>query len=162
MEANVPNKVKICVWRATSNILATHSNLVRRGVQIDQSCFLCNNPAETTLHTLRDYPFSKAVWFAYRLGLRVSQQEFTMKDWLCSVLDEVSLSDFNLVLMLIWAIWKECNSHLWDGTRAVLAFVALQATSWLQEFHRVLSKPHTRRPLPPCEMVGALGRLIQN
>ncbi|CAL8121727.1 unnamed protein product [Prunus armeniaca] len=54
---NVPNKVKICVWRATSNILAACSNLVRRGVQIDQSCFLCNTPAETTLYTLRDCPF---------------------------------------------------------------------------------------------------------
>lgn len=40
--ANVPNKFKICVWRATSNILANISNLVQRSVQIDQSCFLCN------------------------------------------------------------------------------------------------------------------------
>ncbi|CAL2241193.1 unnamed protein product [Prunus armeniaca] len=29
--ANVPNEVKICVWRATLNILAARSNLVRRG-----------------------------------------------------------------------------------------------------------------------------------
>lgn len=60
----------------------------------------------------------KAMWFASSLGLCVSQWEFTIKDWLCFVLDEVSLSDFNLVLMLIWAIWKERNSHLSDGTRA--------------------------------------------
>ncbi|KAH0980516.1 hypothetical protein GBA52_007693 [Prunus armeniaca] len=123
--ANVPNEVKICVWRATLNILAARSNLVRRGVQIDQSCFLCNTPAETTLHTLRDCPFLNAVWFASSLGLCVSRREFTMKDWLCSVLDEVSLFDFNLVLMLIWAICKERNSHLWDGTRADPASVSL-------------------------------------
>ncbi|KAK9928384.1 hypothetical protein M0R45_025521 [Rubus argutus] len=40
-KAHVPAKVKVCMWRACSDILPTHSRLQTRGVSLVDNCVLC-------------------------------------------------------------------------------------------------------------------------
>ncbi|KAL6213947.1 hypothetical protein ACLB2K_013386 [Fragaria x ananassa] len=51
-KAPVPGKVKICVWKATSNILPKRNRLSQRGIDIDTVCPLCDEEVESPLHAL--------------------------------------------------------------------------------------------------------------
>ncbi|XP_062028441.1 uncharacterized protein LOC133744326 [Rosa rugosa] len=49
-QAPVPRKVKICVWKAASNILPSRSRLSERGIDIDTQCPFCDEEIESPLH----------------------------------------------------------------------------------------------------------------
>ncbi len=49
---SVPTKIKTFMWRACQSILPTKTNLFRRGVVSAYSCPICNEDAETVLHSL--------------------------------------------------------------------------------------------------------------
>ncbi|KAL6218275.1 hypothetical protein ACLB2K_011490 [Fragaria x ananassa] len=53
-EDKVLRKVKVCAWKAASNILPTRSRLSERGVYIDTQCPFCEEEVESPIHTLRD------------------------------------------------------------------------------------------------------------
>ncbi|KAM1787707.1 hypothetical protein ACFX11_038073 [Malus domestica] len=59
--ANVPEKVKICVWRCCLNAVPTPSNQKKKKVLMEISCIFCRGDEETIKHLLRDCPRSVAV-----------------------------------------------------------------------------------------------------
>ena len=59
---NVPNRVKILIWRAGLNALPSRVNLVKRKVQCDPVCPACGIEQETTLHALWSCPALEEVW----------------------------------------------------------------------------------------------------
>lgn len=59
--ARVPPKVKIYVWRIV---------LARRHLEVEVDYVLCDALGESTLHLLRDCPFSICPWLASPLGPR--------------------------------------------------------------------------------------------
>ena len=50
----LPNKIKICGWRACHAILPTTENLTKRKVVLERNCPLCMREVETTVHALWD------------------------------------------------------------------------------------------------------------
>ena len=50
----LPNKIKICGWRACHAILHTAENLTKRKVVLERNCPLCMREVETTVHALWD------------------------------------------------------------------------------------------------------------
>ncbi|BFG24726.1 hypothetical protein CerSpe_110000 [Prunus speciosa] len=146
--ANCPGKIKHCVWRAISDILPTRSYLSKRGVKVDPQCLACGTSVEIIFHVLCACPFAKAVWFGSKFGFRFSHHASSFKDWLCDVLVGISKAEFCLV-MILWAIWKERNSHLWEGSRASPDQVAILAASWLSDYTMANSVPHIQRSIRP-------------
>ena len=60
--ANVPEKVKICVWRCCLNALPTRLNLrKKKWILMETSCLFCDGEEETIEHILKDCPRSR-VW----------------------------------------------------------------------------------------------------
>lgn len=49
-KAPVPNKVRIHLWRIPKNILPLRCNLIKKGIQLDTSCSLCNDSEEFVDH----------------------------------------------------------------------------------------------------------------
>ncbi|KAL6205815.1 hypothetical protein ACLB2K_023067 [Fragaria x ananassa] len=52
-KAKVSGKVKVCAWKAASNILPTRSRLSEQGVDIDTYCLFCEEEVESPIHALR-------------------------------------------------------------------------------------------------------------
>jgi hypothetical protein len=49
---NIPNVVKVFLWRAFINALAIKSNLYKRKITEDPLCPICGVEVETTRHAL--------------------------------------------------------------------------------------------------------------
>ena len=48
--ANAVPKVKLFSWRMVQNILPSCSNLQKKGMQVEDKCFVCSHVGETTRH----------------------------------------------------------------------------------------------------------------
>lgn len=59
---NVPHVVKVFMWRACHNALATKSNLLRQKITKDPLCPLCEAEEETTNHVLWGCPAAGLIW----------------------------------------------------------------------------------------------------
>lgn len=59
---NTPPVVKMFIWRAYNNALATKANMFRHKITTDSSCLICEVESETTRHVLWGGPATKAVW----------------------------------------------------------------------------------------------------
>jgi hypothetical protein len=58
----VPNYVKMFMWRACKNILPTRENLFKRKVLEDTICMFYSQGIESTRHVLWDCPAAMDVW----------------------------------------------------------------------------------------------------
>ncbi|KAK3205547.1 hypothetical protein Dsin_019593 [Dipteronia sinensis] len=82
---NVPNKIKLFLWKACNNWLSTRANLAMRGIPADSTCVLCYRSPETTKHAL----------------------------WGCAKLKEsIQNEDLALLSVLIWRIWFLRNERI--------------------------------------------------
>ena len=59
---NVPNLVKMFLWRACNNILPTKANLKKQGIVHNSCCNFCQLKEETVLHILWECPWAKDIW----------------------------------------------------------------------------------------------------
>ncbi|KAM1505677.1 hypothetical protein EV2_001707 [Malus domestica] len=63
-----------------------------------------------------------------------------MGDWAMSLAEHLSPPDFDLFVMLCWAIWEARNSRLWNDKLEAPNFLASRITSLWLEF--VLTNSH--------------------
>lgn len=68
-KAEVPGKVKLCVWKACRNILPTHSNLEKKGVALNNTCVFCSSSLELALHVSIACSFAQTVFLSSKLPL---------------------------------------------------------------------------------------------
>ncbi|KAB2611268.1 hypothetical protein D8674_019300 [Pyrus ussuriensis x Pyrus communis] len=86
-QATAPRKVKICVWRGCMDALPSKVNLTKRRVLMKDVCGLCDKEVETIEHAL----------FGFEDGLC---------GWLAHMAQLLSKDSFELLLVLLWSIWK--------------------------------------------------------
>nr|XP_011468628.1 PREDICTED: uncharacterized protein LOC105352716 [Fragaria vesca subsp. vesca] len=68
-----------------------------------------------------------------------------MSDWLITCSELLPIDDFQLLLVMIWAGWKERNSRLWDNKVNSLNKVFYQVRSFILLLHSVTQKKMCRR-----------------
>ena len=107
--AQVPGKVKVCVWKATSHILHTRRRLSKRGINIDTQCPFFEKEVESPLHTLRDCVH--AVSFHKLAGVPSANQDSSIHDWL---VNSAASTTFDTLLMCMGAIWRNRNAKMWS------------------------------------------------
>jgi hypothetical protein len=67
---NVPNAVKMFLWRASHNSLPTKTNLFRRGVCDNSLCPICMREDETVAHVYWVCPAANDVWGGCKIKLQ--------------------------------------------------------------------------------------------
>ncbi|KAH9771139.1 putative ribonuclease H protein [Citrus sinensis] len=63
-----PQSIKIFIWLVLHNRLKTRAELASRHLHIDPSCERCGAGLESTIHVLRDCPYSRAIWLRFLRG----------------------------------------------------------------------------------------------
>lgn len=105
-----PNKIKHFWWRCAHNSLATRSNLVRRGVKIeDPKCLFCNRMHEDGGHLFVNCKEVKPLWrmLGYetiRIKLEKSSIEESM-DVIWGLPDQQKMQ----IITMWWLWWQERN-----------------------------------------------------
>ncbi|XP_008387710.1 uncharacterized protein [Malus domestica] len=114
----------------------------KEGIMLETSCPRCGAVEETAHHVLRDYNFSRAVWFTAPVGMGTfGSHDVSSKKWLFQICENKQV-DFEVVLllMMIWALWKEMNGVVWDGHFFEPLEVVQRTLSWLYGF-QVANQP---------------------
>jgi hypothetical protein len=142
--AKVPGKVKVCLWKACQNILPTRTRLFSRHVPIITTCVLCGCSNESIEHICRDCPYTRAIIQLHpRLASLFPSLSLSVNEgfgqWLGDFSSQLSHSEFETLMMLIWAVWKERNNRVWDGVVKTPNIVAFHAFHRLQEFRNACS-----------------------
>lgn len=113
--ACVPEKVKICAWRACLDSLSTRMNLSKRRDSTDEACGVCGGQVESTKHVFRECNLARAIWFR-SLGVRVDTgHRLPLMLWLENISMSFPTNGFEFCLMLIWSLWKHRNDVIWNG-----------------------------------------------
>lgn len=132
--ACVPRKVNICVWGGCLDALPTRRKLKRRCILGVEECLVCGGQVETVEHEVRDCYFAATVWFS-TLGLRVGEiGGMSLKDWVVQSPSSLPTLVFELMLMIIWSIWKTRNDLIWKGIQTAPREVSLKAEEWLASY----------------------------
>ncbi|KAM1096817.1 hypothetical protein ACFX19_014560 [Malus domestica] len=135
--AKVPGKVKFCVWRACMNALPTTVNLKSRRVIMAATCGYCDQAKETIEHALLTCTRAAVVWFGSPLGITsFPRSEYGFQGWLECMAQEFSKESFELLLILVWSIWRVHNDFLWSGIEVSPLDTHLRAQTWLAEFRK--------------------------
>ncbi|KAL6191896.1 hypothetical protein ACLB2K_038285 [Fragaria x ananassa] len=148
----VAGKIKVHIWRVCSSILPTVDMLRIKKVMIGGGCFFCNEDTESIEHVSRDCCFIRdfAKMFPELHGIfRSAFQPIAMLDWLIACSESLPVDDFQLLLVMIWAGWKEGNSRLWDNKVNSLNKVFYQVPSFILLLCSVRQKVCRRRVFKP-------------
>ncbi|KAH9792007.1 putative reverse transcriptase/RNA-dependent DNA polymerase [Citrus sinensis] len=109
---DVPGNVKNFLWRAATNVLPTFDNLLRRRVQVLPLYAVCNTCNQSIIHILVDCGFAKACWIASPVGYIGHISSFM--EWLGIIFNRCSKEECELVAMVCWRIWAQCNDKVWN------------------------------------------------
>ncbi|XP_059429095.1 uncharacterized protein LOC132162892 [Corylus avellana] len=103
---NILNVVKVFMWRACHNALATKSNLQHPKITEDPLCPVCGIKVETTWHVLWSCPVAKDIWSRCNRKTQkssVNQEEF-MLIWE-ELLQHLNIEDMELMAVVARQIW---------------------------------------------------------
>lgn len=114
----VPNKLKVFMWKAVKGGLAVGSNLARCIPSLEPECKVCHEEVEFELHLFTRCSRAKQVWFASSFALRVhSIPGNTFRErwqYLVSFMEDRE-DDLALLCHLCWRLWKARNASIFEG-----------------------------------------------
>lgn len=118
----VPLKCKIMVWRVARNRIPTTSELIKRGVNIQQpGCSFCQEELETTLHIFTGCPYSHEVWIRLEDWCKLSHTFFFDIPDILRLPESLSLSKDRkcilrgIVYTALWTLWNERNDRIFNN-----------------------------------------------
>nr|XP_017188263.2 uncharacterized protein LOC108173534 [Malus domestica] len=119
------------------NALPTKVNLKNRRVLTEDICGLCDKEPKPVKHTLLQCPRLAAIWFGSPLGICMFPRiEEDFGGWLINMAKTVTKDSFELLLVLVWSIWKVSNEFIWKGVDASPLDVQLKSQTWPTEFKK--------------------------
>ncbi|KAH9685373.1 reverse transcriptase domain-containing protein [Citrus sinensis] len=138
---DLPEKVKIFMWRALKNILPTAENLWKRKSLQEPICQMCKLQVETVSHVLVECKAARKIWDLAPLPvqpLKDHNQDFF------SAIQEMqsrsSTAEAKLMVVYCWVIWSPRNKFIFEGKKSDSRILAAKAESVLRAYQRV-SKP---------------------
>ncbi|KAG2315720.1 hypothetical protein Bca52824_018842 [Brassica carinata] len=121
-----PPKIKTFFWRALSNAISAGELLVKRGIKMDPCCQACGFQGESINHILFTCPVARQVWAlanvpSPRNGFD-EVSHYSNFHFLFSLTCNKMCSHqvVNAMPWLVWFLWKNRNSLLFDGKQANL------------------------------------------
>jgi hypothetical protein len=137
-QLNVPNAVKMFVWKAGHNLLPTKANLLRRGVIKEAMCPICSRETETTKHILWECSSTNDVWGCGPVRLQKSScKGGTFLNLLEEVRVRCDRREVELFAITARRIWLRRNDIVHGGGFTHPTQVFTEAVKALDDFQRV-------------------------
>jgi len=138
----VPNSVKLFMWKACNDLLPTKTNLFKRKVVEDPKCPCCTLEEETTFHVLWSCPAARDVWGSH---LSAFQKCYCEGESFRALVEycfgKMNKEDLELLAVLARRIWLRRNSLVFEGIFAHPDNVYNEGIISLGEFRRCKEKP---------------------
>ena len=134
----LPEKLKIFMWRASNNLLPSTENLWKRKVVEEPTCKRCKISVETISHALLECKAARKIWLQSPFSapsLEVNSQDIFST--LQNMAKELRKSDLELMVALCWSAWCARNKSIFDGREINPIISAAKAESVLTAFQRV-------------------------
>jgi ribonuclease HI len=137
----VPNSVKLFMWKASNDLLPTKANLFKRKVVEAKSCPCCTLEEETTFHALWSCPAARDVWESHLSCFQKCYCEgATFKSLVEHCMGKMSKEDLELLAVLARRIWLRRNTLVFEGTFVHPDTVCKGRATSLNEFKRCNGK----------------------
>lgn len=106
----IPEKVKIFMWRVANNMLPTTENLWKKIVLQTPWCQRCRSYEKSTFHSLFECKASRKIWkltsFANEMKTLKCRDVLSL---LSAVAEQRSKTEMELIVALCWSIWHSRN-----------------------------------------------------
>lgn len=142
--AQIPQKVKMFIWKCCWNILPVKENLCKRRVVRTGICTICNKEIETVEHSLLFCDWVRPVWLGSQLQIIPQRQNVTsFHVWFLARIklfqQSPAIQVFAMVSLCItlWQIWKQRNSAYFDQKNPCPMATIIQANSFIKEILQV-------------------------
>lgn len=127
---NCPSKVKHFIWRLEQNSHPLRSNLIRRGMQIDPKCLVCDRFDEDGGHLFFKCKTVRHIW--NQLQLKTERVTLASKDSARSVVEFILQAQEEKIVTMIfilWACWSERNNIREGGRQRVASGISQYKTA---------------------------------
>ena len=135
---DLPEKIKIFMWRVIKNILPTAKHLWKRKSLQDPICQRCKKDVETIKHVLVECKAARKVCELAPLPLHShteqSQDFLNTVQCLCS---RARKKEAELMVVYCWMIWFAMNNFIFEGKKLWPRISVAKAESVLEAYQRV-------------------------
>ncbi|KAH9718251.1 zf-RVT domain-containing protein [Citrus sinensis] len=112
----IPEKVKVFMWRAAKNLLPTATNLWKRKMIMDPICKRCSCRSEDVFHALLECRVARKLWKVTEFYEEVKQiPHQDMLSLLQEMASKRTKKDVELIIAVCWAIWYSRNCFIFYG-----------------------------------------------
>lgn len=144
-KANIPEKIKVFLWKAAHNVLPVRHNLTQKRIAITNLCPVCQKEPKTIEHTLLLCEWTSPIWFGRGVVHVPNANNITRFDqWLLSSLKSCSAANLmengSLIAYACWSIWKARNDLLFSEKKTCPVGVIITAKSQCLKFMKACDK----------------------
>lgn len=138
--ADIPEKMKIFMWRAAQNMLPTANNLWKKKMVRTPVCQRCCCKSEDAFHALMEYKDARQVWKLTEFHEDIKRMAH--QDML-SVLQELAKKrkkkDVEQIIAICWAVWYARNCFVIEGKKEDPTVTAARAGAVVESYRRIKS-----------------------
>lgn len=142
----IPEKVKVFLWRALNGCLPTKCNLRTRSIETDEVCPFCRVDKETTAHCFIHCIFARSCWDVVCPEVNVDNL-LTFNGWFTYVFDNLK-ERMDKISLVCWGIWRARNDVVWNNKLARKETVVTNAITYLTQWKEVQKLEKTVTPTP--------------
>ena len=93
------------------------ANLLRKGYEFrEMGCLMCNHILEDNMHLFLHCPYAQETWSTASIPNNAANH-VNLQDWLLTLVGTVTKDVFAKVLIIMWSIWKNRNTQLWENKK---------------------------------------------
>ncbi|KAA3450197.1 reverse transcriptase [Gossypium australe] len=114
---NLPEKIKIHVWRLFNNLLPHAGNLARRTIVIEPACPLCRVALEDSNHLMWSCGVLQSVWTQLLVLIPAVEETWDHHKRLAHMFINIDEQQRSIVAISFWSLWYRRNKMIHEGAR---------------------------------------------
>lgn len=104
-----------CAWRVSRDCLPNRTYFLLKMITDETGCVFCGECAETSWHLFTECQFAVACWHKAELWSVLDEAIYHIESRKDLILRLLGRNDGPHFAVIIWQVWKERISKLWDG-----------------------------------------------